>query len=287
MWRAIRPQTGGARSLGWRVTGRTIVPQNGLLENNSPTMQIRQPRSCQTRTRPRKNACAYGAFASGATVQVFDAETGLNQNWMRDYDPRLGRYRQSDPIGLAGGINTYGYVGGNPQSSTDPRGFYSVVEIAPDGLNPYQQREWDRMVKRLRDLGDKVKDRIAKVCFVDRAKLQALYDAWIVRPDPNMFKLRRNRSDYADTNEKSGYPLTTFFSPFFDQGDSYVDKRNPGQSFIFAHEFRHTSPANRIGNPTTNIRNRFLNQNIVDPAEEDADRFAEQFMGACKCGVSN
>ena len=54
--------------------------------------------------------------------QYFDAETGLHQNWHRDYDPSIGRYLQSDPIGLYAGLSTYGYAKQNPLRFTDSIG---------------------------------------------------------------------------------------------------------------------------------------------------------------------
>ena len=54
--------------------------------------------------------------------QYYDSESKLHYNHHRDYDPGIGRYIQSDPIGLGGGVNRYGYVLGNPLIGIDPSG---------------------------------------------------------------------------------------------------------------------------------------------------------------------
>jgi RHS repeat-associated protein len=60
-----------------------------------------------------------------------DALRWAHYNYYRDYDPSLGRYTESDPTGLDGGINTYSFVDGAPVSSMDPYGLLSYKPPLP------------------------------------------------------------------------------------------------------------------------------------------------------------
>ena len=122
-------------------------------------------------------SASYGPFGELSTVpalivqnlrlpgQEFDVESGLYHNGFRDYAPALGRYLQSDPIGLRGGVNTYAYVGANPINLIDRLGLSWWSDVKDD----YQAfSSW---------VGDKWNEVKSSPCVVKaRQEAQELYN---------------------------------------------------------------------------------------------------------------
>ncbi len=71
--------------------------------------------------------CEYDASGKHCPGQYWDEEKQSYYNYFRDYDPSTGRYLQSDPIGLIGGVNTYLYVSANPIGLFD---FFGLEECS-------------------------------------------------------------------------------------------------------------------------------------------------------------
>ncbi len=82
--------------------------------------------------------------------QYYDDETELHYNYYRTYDPSTGRYFESDPIGLVGGANTYGYVSGNPLSYFDRYGLLMEDYAAAEAiLRDYAARNGQKVPARI------------------------------------------------------------------------------------------------------------------------------------------
>ena len=145
----VRAQTG----LGTTTIGATVVALSTTLLGVSPvraetyyfhTDHLGTPQAVTDSTGTVAWQGSYDPFGNATETvadveqnlrlpgQYLERETGLHQNWFRDYDPRIGRYVESDPIGLDGGLSTYGYAFQNPVKYTDPSGL-----ITPLGVGLY------------------------------------------------------------------------------------------------------------------------------------------------------
>lgn len=94
--------------------------------------------------------------------QYYDKETNLHYNYHRDYDPQTGRYIQSDPIGLRGGINSYTYVSNGPLTSSDPFGL--VRKIDPKGQECVALKE--KIARKKEDINKRIQE-----CAANRGNL--------------------------------------------------------------------------------------------------------------------
>jgi RHS repeat-associated protein len=72
-------------------------------------------------------------FAGGLGVTE---EGDLDFMRKRFYDPSLGRFSSTDPIGIAGGINVYAYARNNPVRYTDPYGLCDTPDNPNNSNNP-------------------------------------------------------------------------------------------------------------------------------------------------------
>jgi uncharacterized protein RhaS with RHS repeats len=87
-------------------------------------------------------------------------------SWHRFYDPETGRYISADPIGLAGGMNLYAYVGGDPINWIDPTGYVAVADdIIIGGTLLGAWLTTPQGQEALGNLGQGIKEGWHQVCF--------------------------------------------------------------------------------------------------------------------------
>ena len=138
---------------------------------------------------PNSNPSGVGAFDFPLRFpgQYFDRETNLAYNFFRDYDPGIGRYIESDPIGPWSGLNTYLYANADPVAYRDVDGLYPQRDNGNRKPGSYPQDHKCTIPAGIGSAADK--NRCIKKCCVAHDNCYAQYkcnsSSWRARSGPN------------------------------------------------------------------------------------------------------
>jgi len=181
---------------------------------------------------PAKNSTVYlydpaaGTSPSwfGSMIQSFSDASGKNYRRSRYYDPVTGRFTQEDPIGLAGGLNLYGYANGDPVNFADPFGLCpaSMRDASgncPGGLSVGQ---WDRVVYAANN----------RMTPEARAKVKRLLESGNIRAGFSLFQQARQAV-------KGSKPDATAWLGNVEMRESTFDFSPGTLAFVLGHEIRH------------------------------------------------
>ena len=150
--------------------------------------------------------------------QRYDEETGLFHNGFRDYHPGLGRYVQSDPLGLEAGWSTYSYAHSSSTNLLDPYGLKVVFEGSPGALEALE-----------RSIGILSKSPTFSTAYAALEKSPRTYTISIGDGKHNFFSMT-----YAN-NKLSGGRVD--WNPFI--GAQCIDGSESSPFILLAHEIGH------------------------------------------------
>ncbi len=127
VWAAVYPET------NWRGLYETATTDTGTMYANQQFVDFPGARATAFMGEPVHPDTGFYWFGSLLSEQA-DA-SGLMYRRNRYYDPASGRFTQPDPIGINGGLNEYGFAGGDPVNNTDPFGLWPGPDPLTVGLS--------------------------------------------------------------------------------------------------------------------------------------------------------